>query len=145
MWFQSWDGVLRVLAVGSAAYVGLVVVLRASGKRTLSQLNVFDFIVTVALGSTLATILLSKDVSWLEGITALLLLTALQYVVAALSSRWGLFRRTITASPTLLLRDGLIDTDALRSAAPHRIAAAASGPQLRSRHAREHRRRGARA
>jgi uncharacterized membrane protein YcaP (DUF421 family) len=36
------------------------VVLRVSGKRTLAKLNAFDFVVTVALGSTLATILLKS-------------------------------------------------------------------------------------
>lgn len=41
--------------------------LRISGKRTLSRLNAFDLVVTVALGSTLATVLLSKDVAALEG------------------------------------------------------------------------------
>jgi hypothetical protein len=50
------------------------VVLRVSGKRTLAKLNVFDFVVTVALGSTLATILLNSTVSWAEGAVALAVL-----------------------------------------------------------------------
>jgi uncharacterized membrane protein YcaP (DUF421 family) len=33
----------------------LVAVLRISGKRTRAKMNVFDLVVTVALGSTLAT------------------------------------------------------------------------------------------
>lgn len=45
-------------------------------------MNAFDFVVTVALGSTLATVLLSGDVSLLEGPLAFFLLCALQYVVA---------------------------------------------------------------
>ena len=114
MWFDSWSAIGRVLAVGSLAYVGLVVALRLSGKRTLSQLNVFDFVITVALGSTLATIVLSKDVAWAEGITAVVLLTVLQYVVAKLSVRWPFFRRAVTSSPTLLARDGRLDEAALR-------------------------------
>jgi uncharacterized membrane protein YcaP (DUF421 family) len=35
-----------------------------SGKRTLAKMNAFDLVVTVALGSTLATILLSRDVAF---------------------------------------------------------------------------------
>ena len=62
MWFNSWSEILRVLIIGSAAYAAVAVVLPASGKRTLGQLNGFDFILTVAIGSTLATILLSSDV-----------------------------------------------------------------------------------
>ncbi|WP_324651828.1 DUF421 domain-containing protein [Georgenia sp. H159] len=106
MWFDSWSDIVRVLAVGAAAYVTLVVVLRLTGKRTLAKLNAFDLIVTVALGSTLATILLSADVSWSEGVTALALLAVLQLVVTWTSTRAPRSRTVITARPTLLLRDG---------------------------------------
>ena len=93
MWIDSWDAIGRVLLVGAASYGTLVLILRATGKRTLSQLNAFDFVVTVALGSTLATILLSSSVSWLEGLTALILLAGLQFVVAWSSSRRSEERR----------------------------------------------------
>jgi len=63
MLFDSWTGLGRVLLVGVLAYSALVLTLRVSGKRTLTKLNAFDLVVTVALGSTLATVLLSKDVA----------------------------------------------------------------------------------
>lgn len=116
MWFDSWSDVVRVLLVGPASYLTVVLVLRASGKRTLSKLNAFDLVVTVALGSTLATIFLSKDVSWAEGAVALVVLAVLQLVVAALTSRLPVARRVVTAGPTLLLREGRMLDDALRSA-----------------------------
>lgn len=113
MWFDSWSDIIRVLLVGTAAYGSLVLVLRLSGKRTLSQLSAFDFIVTVALGSTLATILLSSDVSWAEGVTALVLLAGLQWVVAAVTARWPASRTVTTAQPRLVASSGRIDEDAL--------------------------------
>ncbi|MGM1029828.1 MAG: DUF421 domain-containing protein [Actinomycetota bacterium] len=116
MWFDSWPEIIRTLAVGGAAYVALVLVLRVSGKRTLSQLNAFDFVVTVALGSTLATVLLSSDVAWAEGVTALALLAGLQFVIAWLTTRWQPLRKIVTSSPQVLLRDGRFDAAALRAA-----------------------------
>jgi uncharacterized membrane protein YcaP (DUF421 family) len=106
MWWDSWSDVGRVVAVGAAAYASVVVVLRVSGKRTLAKLNAFDLVVTVALGSTLATILLNSDVSWAEGVTALVLLAALQALVARLTVHRSGARRAITSRPTLLWRDG---------------------------------------
>ncbi|MGA8211257.1 MAG: YetF domain-containing protein [Nocardioidaceae bacterium] len=114
MWFDSWSDVARVLLVGPSAYVALVVVLRVSGKRTLAKLNAFDFIVTVALGSTLATILLSSEVSWAEGAAALLALALLQLVVALGVSRWPPVQRLVTSSPTCLVVDGELVDAALR-------------------------------
>jgi uncharacterized membrane protein YcaP (DUF421 family) len=114
MWFDSWSDIARVLAVGTAAYATVVVVLRLTGKRTLSKLNAFDLIVSVALGSTLATILLSSDVSWAEGATALALLAGLQFAVAWTTTRLPRGRSVVTARPTLLLDDGRLLHDALR-------------------------------
>jgi uncharacterized membrane protein YcaP (DUF421 family) len=114
MWFDSWSDIARVLAVGAAAYVTVVVVLRFSGKRTLAKLNAFDWVVSVALGSTLATILLSSDVSWAEGATALALLAVLQFAVAWTTTRLPRGRSALTARPTLLLEDGRPLPEALR-------------------------------
>lgn len=58
MVFSRWAGIVRVVIVGTLAYVALVLLLRVSGKRTLSTMNAFDLVVTVALGSTLATVIL---------------------------------------------------------------------------------------
>ena len=49
IFFSGWDGLLRTLVVGVLAYVVLVGFLRLSGKRTLSKMNAFDLVVTVAL------------------------------------------------------------------------------------------------
>lgn len=119
MWFDAWGGLVRVLLVGTAAYVFLVVLLRLSGKRTLAKLNAFDLVVTVALGSTLATILLSGDVAWTEGVLALVLLVALQLVVAWTTTRWPASRQALTAAPSLLLWHGEVREDALRE---HRVS-----------------------
>ena len=56
MFFNSWYDLFRVVVVGTLAYAALMVILRTSGKRTLAKLNAFDFIVTVALGSTLGPV-----------------------------------------------------------------------------------------
>lgn len=113
MWFDGWPDLVRVLAVGTASYVTLVVVLRASGKRTLAKLNAFDLVVTVAIGSTLATAFLSRDVSWSEGVAALAVLALLQSVVATVTARYPRARAVVTAEPTLLLRDGVLLHQAL--------------------------------
>jgi len=106
MLFQGWPGIVRTLLVGVLAYVALVAMLRISGKRTLAKLNAFDLVVTVAMGSTLATILLNANVALAEGLTAFALLIGLQFLVTWTSMRWPGFRRAIRAEPTVLVRRG---------------------------------------
>lgn len=106
MFFDSWSDLLRVLLVGTGAYVALIVLLRASGKRTLTKMNAFDLVVTVALGSVLANILLNRDVALAEGVLGLALLIFLQYLVTWLSVRSPWVRRVVASEPTLLLHEG---------------------------------------
>ncbi len=113
MFFNSWADLLRVVVVGTLAYIGLVFILRVSGKRTLSKMNAFDFVVTVALGSILATTLLSKDVALAEGMTAFCALILLQFIVAWLSVRSKIIRRLVKSDPTLLFYRGQFLDDAL--------------------------------
>lgn len=114
MWFDSWDNIYRVIVVGIAAYAGLVVLLRASGSRTLSKMNSFDLVVTVAFGSTLSTILVNESVTLAVGLAALGLLVVLQLVITWLSVRSTFVSRIVKTAPTVLLRQGQLRHEALR-------------------------------
>lgn len=108
------SAIWRTVIVGVLAYGVLLLFLRVSGKRTLSKMNAFDFVVTVALGSTLATILLGSDVSLLQGAVALGLLILLQFLITWTSVRAQWLRRAVTGEPALLLSNGRLLHDALR-------------------------------
>lgn len=114
MFFSDWFSLLRIVVVGVCAYVGLVLLLRVYGKRSLSQFSAFDFVVTVALGSTLATILLSKDVALADGLLAFALLLSLQFAVTWLSVRMRLVRRLVKSEPRLVYYNKAFLHDAMR-------------------------------
>lgn len=114
IFFDDWDTILRTVIAAVVAYTALVLLLRVSGKRTLAQLNAFDWVVTVAFGSTLATILLNADVALAEGLLAFALLIALQWIVARLSLAWPGFKQIIRSEARVLLRDGQFLDEAMR-------------------------------
>ena len=116
IFFDSWSSLGRTLVVGVLAYCMLVAFLRVSGKRTLSKMNAFDLVVTVSLGSTLATVVINKDVSLAEGAVAMLLLIGMQFLVTWSAVRSSLVRQLVSAEPTLLLHRGRLLDAALRSA-----------------------------
>jgi uncharacterized membrane protein YcaP (DUF421 family) len=116
MFFDSWSELGRVLVVGVLAYGALILTLRISGNRTLSKMNAFDFVVTVALGSTLATILLSTQVALAEGLLALALLVGLQYLVTWASVRSPAISRLVKSEPRLLLHNGQLLPGQMRAA-----------------------------
>jgi uncharacterized membrane protein YcaP (DUF421 family) len=116
MLFQTWAAVGRVAASAAFVYVGLVVLLRASGKRTLSRLNAFDLVITVSLGSAMATVALSDDVALTNGIAVLATFIGAQFAVAWLSARLAPLRRATRSEPTTVVWHGMLLTEEVRDA-----------------------------
>jgi uncharacterized membrane protein YcaP (DUF421 family) len=106
MFFQGWPEIIRTILIGGLAYIALILFLRFSGKRTLAKLNAFDLVVTVALGSTLSSILLDQSIALAEGATAIAVLIFLQFVVSFLSVRWKSFADFVRSNPSTLVEEG---------------------------------------
>jgi len=116
MFYDDLHGLLRTAVIGLSAYVVLVVFLRISGRRTLSKMNAFDFVVTISLGSVLATLLLSKNVTLANGALAFALLIFLQFTVTWFSVRVPLVKKIVTGKPVMLLHEGEVLREALLKA-----------------------------
>lgn len=100
--WNGWEPIGRIIVVGTLAYISMIFILRATGKRTLVSMNAFDFIITVAIGAAFGRILTARQVTIAEAFTAFLLLAMLQYIVSWIEVRWPAFANLITAQPTLL-------------------------------------------
>ena len=107
-YFKDWESLMHTIIVTIIAYAAVVVVLRFFGKRVLSKFNAFDLVVTVALGSTLATVATSPTVPLADGMAALVLLVVLRMAIAWMVTRVERFGRLVKAQPTLLLHLSLI-------------------------------------
>jgi uncharacterized membrane protein YcaP (DUF421 family) len=77
-------------------------------------MNAFDFIVTVALGSTLATAILSKDTPLVEGLVGLGVLILLQFIVSWVYVRLPWFNRLVKSEPRLLFYQGEFKNKAMQ-------------------------------
>lgn len=112
--FDSWNGVARVAGLSVLTYALVIFILRVGGNRTLAKTAAFDQVVSVALGSMLASVILSKGTPLADGGTGFVMLVALQFVVAKLILGSRLAQQLILTKPTVLLQDGRIREDALR-------------------------------
>jgi uncharacterized membrane protein YcaP (DUF421 family) len=114
LFFDNWESLARTFLITVMSYCMLIFMLRVAGKRTLSKMNAFDLIVTVALGSTLATVMLSKDVALLDGLLAFFLLILLQYLISWLSVRSHQASNLVKSTPTLLFYKGTFLRDSMK-------------------------------
>jgi len=105
-WFNSWDRVQSILLSGLAVYIGVIILVRISGKRTTSQMNNFDWIITVALGGLISSGILLKEVSVVDAMVAASWLVFLQWIMTWLVIRSEGLRHLVKAQPALLVTDG---------------------------------------
>ena len=114
LFFESWYNVGRAVTLSVIGFLSLIALLRVSGKRTLSKLNVFDFVFVVAVGSVFAATIMDKGVTLVEGIAALATLVGMQIGLAELAARSELAERIINGEPALLLSHGRFIPRALK-------------------------------
>ena len=112
--FSELNPFLETLFSGVIAYIAIIFGLRISGKRTLSKWNSFDFVVTIAFGSVLASILLSTKDTFGKGIFGFALLVLFQYIITWVAVRSSVIQKLIKAEPALLLYQGEMRHDVMK-------------------------------
>ena len=91
-----------------------LVLIRATGKRSLGQLSIFDFVIIIALGSAVGDPMFYEDVPLLYGMVVVAVVVGLERVLALLTSRQARVELMVDSSPTVLVREGVVDYAALR-------------------------------
>ena len=112
---EKWlDIIARGSILTALALVWIVLMIRIVGLRSLSKMTNFDFVMTVALGSLLAGA--SQVAKWGDfaqiGV-GIVVLFAMQVAAALLRRSSDKVEAAIQNTPVYLMRDGVIDEDAL--------------------------------
>ena len=101
----------------AAVIVAVVIALtRLNGLRSLSKQSSFDFPITVATGSIIATTVAGQQTPLAVGVAAVAGLFAVQAIIAFCRMWSDAARTAVDNRPLLLMEDGRIDDDALRAA-----------------------------
>lgn len=104
-WFEASTTSLSAIVLSAIGiYMATIIFTRLAGNRSFSKMSSFDFAMTVAIGSIIATTVLSKSVSLLQGVVGLAAVYALQ-IFAAILRRFKIVQKIIDNKP-LLLMDG---------------------------------------
>ena len=105
-----WEFCIRAAIV----YVVLLVLVRATGKRTVGQFTPFDLIVVMLMSEAVSSSLNGQDESITGGLIAATTLILLNLVVVVISSRSEKADQLLQGKPVLIGRDGEIYKDILK-------------------------------
>ena len=112
----GWPQVALIALSASAMYAAVILLTRLAGVRSFSKMSGFDFAVTVAIGSVLASVVTSKDPPLASGIAALVCLFALQIGMAILRSRFPALQIWTDNKPRLIMIGSEVQHDQLKKA-----------------------------
>jgi uncharacterized membrane protein YcaP (DUF421 family) len=110
----NMEELMRVIFSALIIYILIITFIRLLGKRSTSELNTFDWIVTVSVGSIFASTIVLEDVSIPEGALSILSLFLLQFAVTKMMFYSGKARRLVKSTPRLLLFEGQFIEENLR-------------------------------
>ncbi|OXT02020.1 hypothetical protein B7H23_03555 [Notoacmeibacter marinus] len=114
MWYDNDPGPLGILISAIIGFAWLIFLLRLAGKRTVAKFNMYDMILTFTVGSILASMIVLKDVTVVEGCLAMAVVVAIDWLLsqAALKSEW--VRELLKSPPVVLVRKGEMQRDNMR-------------------------------
>lgn len=115
LFFDNIDKLGRIVLTTVMVYVLIVLTTKVSGKRSTSQLNNFDWIVTVMIGSLGASTILLKEIPLIEGFSSILVLYLLQFLVTKYASISPQFSSVILSEPRIVFYQGQYLPDAMRA------------------------------
>lgn len=104
------DSVLRAIGV----YVILLVLLRVAGKRTLSQVTTFDFVLILIIAETTQQALIGEDYSLTNMTIIASTLVLLSLVFAYVDFYLPRVSKWVDGAPLIVVRDGEILKDRVR-------------------------------
>lgn len=76
--FDSWARLGHVAMRGALTYLAVIAALRVIGERALAQMSGYDLICTIALGSLVASVTFASEISFLDGLAAIIAILLLQ-------------------------------------------------------------------
>ncbi len=106
LFYDDFENMIRIVISAPIIYVLVIGYIKLFGKRTTSQMNSFDWIVTVAMGSIVASVIMLRNVPIINGALAIFTLMGLQYFFTALMVHFKLWKKIIRSTPELLVFDG---------------------------------------
>ena len=112
----GWSQVALIALSAAGMYVTVILLTRLAGVRSFSKMSGFDFAVTVAIGSVLASVIMSKDPPLASGVAALVCLFGLQIGMAVLRSRFPALQTLADNKPRLIMIGSEIQHDQLKKA-----------------------------
>lgn len=112
----SLGAAAMVVATALGIYASVLILTRIAGLRSFAKISGFDFAMTVAIGSLIASAIITPDPPLLQAAVGLAAIYGLQISVAIFRQRSAAVRGIVDNAPLLLMDGSRVLHDNLREA-----------------------------
>ena len=99
-----------------ASAFSLFVLCKIMGRKQIGQLNIFDYVVGITIGSIAAVMSTDKEISCETCIIAMGVLALIEVLISLATTKSIKLRRILTGTPIVLIEEGKIIEDGLNKA-----------------------------
>ena len=109
-----FNGTINVIIKGFLALIFLFTVIKLLGKKQISQLNVFDYVIGISLGNIAAEMTVNQDITIINAFVAMAIYGICSVFVSVITNKSIIARRFISGVPTVLIENGKISKEQLK-------------------------------
>lgn len=107
--------IINVVIITIASVITLFVIAKIIGHKQMSQLDFFDYISGITIGSIAAEMILEVEKPW-KPMLAMIIYGLVTFGLAKVTSRFSRARKYINGTPTILMDNGKIYRENLKKA-----------------------------
>lgn len=98
-----------------ASLIVLFLITKLMGKKQVSELSLFDYVIGISIGNFTAEMVMNFDYQYINGIMAIVSFGIVSYLVSIITMKSIKLRRLLIGVPTVIIEDGKISLEALKS------------------------------
>ncbi len=110
----NWAEVLDVVFRSFISLLTLFLVTKALGKKQVSQLSLFDYVIGISIGNFAAEATINTESQYMNGVVAVLVFGFVAYMISYGTLKSIKMRRFFMGVPTILIQDGKLIKKNLR-------------------------------
>lgn len=107
----------EIIEVSYRAIISLVtlfLITKLLGKKQVSQLSLFDYVIGISIGNFAAEVTINLEAKWINGVVAVIIFGLVAYLVSILTMKSIVARRFFMGAPTIVIQNGKIIKESLK-------------------------------
>lgn len=111
---DSMDSFIDVLVRSLVSIVVLFLITELMGKKQLNQLNMFDYVIGITIGSLSASLSIDESIDYVYGVFSIIIYGVVSALISYLTTKSIKLRRFLTGTPLVIINDGKINYNNLK-------------------------------